>query len=375
MRHINQLAFGLALATAAAVTPAARAACPASAVVFLLDQSNTMNDPGMGGAPKRDIALTKMLKDYSLLASGTPVGVYGFGNDPQYDPNYTHTYVAVDPVNPKKAVIDGATITAAFQQAHDAIIPGTWWTPLAGAACDAIQIDLTNLTDASCLFGSPPPTAYQLYLYSDGIENSTPGDPGDTGLYVHDCAGPSSVGVFNPALEGSGFGLDPQSWQWHLANTALSGDPDTTYIISGGIRFVTNVTLLFDTINSLSTRRSGVDGAPAASGGLQQAVTSDLVALMSGLASATHGQYFEAKNINGAPALIPIPGDTDPSPTRSCVDQADVSRVAQALGHRVAPNDPQFSEQDLAMRDVNNDLIVNTADYLLVMKNYGKCAT
>jgi hypothetical protein len=96
---------------------------------------------------------------------------------------------------------------------------------------------------------------------------------------------------------------------------------------------------------------------------------------MSGLASATHGQYFEAKNINGAPALIPIPGDTDPSPTRSCVDQADVSRVAQALGHRVAPNDPQFSEQDLAMRDVNNDLIVNTADYLLVMKNYGKCAT
>jgi len=46
----------------------------------------------------------------------------------------------------------------------------------------------------------------------------------------------------------------------------------------------------------------------------------------------------------------------------------------QALGHRVAPNDPTFSQQDLAMRDVNNDLIVNTADYLLVLKYFGKCS-
>jgi len=366
MRYTNQLAFGLALATAMAFAPAAQAACPATAAVFLLDQSNSMNDPGMGGTLKRDLALTKMLNDYHQLASGTPVGVYGFGNAPQFDPNYTHTYVAVDPVNPKKAVVDEATITTAFQHAHDDIIAGSWWTPLAGAACDSIQIDLTNLTDASCLIGSPPPTAYQLYLYSDGLENSTPS--------THACAGPPSVGVFNASLEGSGFGLDVNSWQWHLANTALSGDPNTVSIPPGGIRFVTNVTLLFDTINGLS-KTGGVDGSATSTSGLQQAVTPDLQALMGGLAAVTNGQYFEAKNINGVAALLPMPGDTDPSPTRSCVDQADVNRVVQAFGHRVAANDPTFSLQDLQARDVNNDLIVNTSDYLLVLKYFGKCAT
>ena len=188
MRSMTALTVGLTLGIAS-LASAAHAACPATAAVFLLDQSNTMNDAGMSGLPKRDIALTKMLNDYHALASGTPVGVYGFGNTPQYDPNYMHTYVAVDPVNPKKAVIDDVTITAAFTAAHDAIIPGTWWTPLAGAACDVIQFDLTNLTDASCLVGNPITTHYQLYLYSDGIENSTPGDePGDPN--PHACSGP-----------------------------------------------------------------------------------------------------------------------------------------------------------------------------------------
>jgi hypothetical protein len=365
MRHTNQLVFGLSLAAAMALTPAARAACPTTAAVFLLDQSNSMNDPGMGGTLKRILAYDKMLADYRALPSGTPVGVYGFGNSPQFDPNYTHTYVAVDPVNPKKAVINDSVITTAFAQARDAIVAGTWWSPVAGAACDSIQIDLTNLADASCLFGSPPPTAYQLYLYSDGIENSTPS--------THGCSGPSSATLFNSALEGSGFGLTPGSWEWHLANTALSGDPNTVAVPPGGIRFVTNVTLLFDTINGFA-RSSGVDGSGSSSSGLQQAVTPALQALMGGLARSTRGTYFEAKNVNGVPVKIPMTGDTDPSPTRSCVEQADVNRVVQALGHRVAPNDPTFSVTDLAQRDVNNDLIVNTADYLLVLKFLGKCS-
>jgi hypothetical protein len=379
MRHKNQFAFGFALAVATAFAPAAQAACPSTVALFLLDQSNSMNDPGMGGTLKRDLALTKMKADLAKLPSGTPVGVYGFGNSPQYDPNYTQTYIAVDPMNPQKAVVNDATIQAAFQSAHDAIVAGSWWTPLAGAACDAVQFNLTNLADGSCIappFGSPPgtpaPTAYQLYLYSDGIENSTPGDPGDTHP-PHACAGPTSTHLFNPALEGSGFGLDPNSWQWHMANVALTGDPTQTAIPQFGIRFVWNVSLLFDTVNGLA-KPAGVDSSPASVFGLQQAVTPDLQALMSGLSTATNGQYFEAKNINGVAAKIPLPGDTDPSPTRSCVEQADVSRVTQALGHRVKTGDPTFSVQDLASRDVNNDLVINTADYLLVLKYYGQCS-
>lgn len=365
MRHIKQLPFGLALASVLAFAPAAHAACPTMAAVFMLDQSNSMNDPGMGGTLKRELALTRMLADYAALPSGTPVGVYGFGNDPQYDPTYTHTYIAVDPVNPKKAVIDDVAIKAAFTAARDAIVAGNWWSPVAGATCDSIQVDLTNLTDASCLFGNPAPTSYQLFLYSDGLENSTP-----TG---HPCKGDPSATTFNPALAGSGFGLTPNSWEWHVANTALTGDPNTTAIPPGGIKFVSNVTLLFDTVNGLGTG-TGNDHAATSIFGLQQAVTPQLQALMGGLAKVTHGQYVEAKNINGQPAKMPMTGDTDPTPTRSCVEQADVSRVVQALGHRVRAGDPAFSEQDLAMRDVNNDQIVNTADYLLVLKFLGKCS-
>ena len=40
----------------------------------------------------------------------------------------------------------------------------------------------------------------------------------------------------------------------------------------------------------------------------------------------------------------------------------------------VRAGDPAFSETDLAMRDVNNDQIVNTQDYLLVLKFLGKCS-
>lgn len=365
MRHLKHLPLGLVLGSVLAFAPAAHAACPTMAAVFMLDQSNSMNDPGMGGVLKRNLAYDRMLADYRSLPSGTPVGVYGFGNDPQYDPNYTHTYVAVDPVNPKKAVVDEAIITTAFATARDAIVPGSWWSPVAGATCDSIQIDLTNLTDAACLFGSPAPTSYQLFLYSDGIENSTPS--------THPCAGSPSLTAFNPALAGSGFGLTANSWEWHVANTALTGDPNTVAIPAGGIKFVSNVTLLFDTVNGLGTG-SGSDHAATSIFGLQQAVTPALQALMGGLAKVTHGQYFEAKNVNGVPVKAPMTGDTDPTPTRSCVEQADVSRVVQALGHRVKAGDPAFSETDLAMRDVNNDQIVNTADYLLVLKFLGKCS-
>jgi hypothetical protein len=375
MRHTTLFGFASALSAAAAFAPRAEAqTCPPTAAVFMFDQSNSMNDPGMNNNPKREIALTKALNDYNALGANTPVGVYGFGNNPQFAQNYTHTYIAVDPVNPKKKgvndalIIGSSTTEGAFQLARDATITGNWWTPLAGAACDSIQIDLTNLVDGTCLLT----TTFQLYLYSDGIENSTPGDPGDpAGPGIHPCSGPDSTTMFDNSKAGLGFGLTPQSWQWHMANTAYTGDPNT--LVQGPLKFVFNVSLLFDFTNSLAGG-PGVDGHSTVTAGLQD-VTPQLSALMSGLAAATNGSYFEAKKVNGVPAVFPMPGDTDPSPARSCVDSADLNRVTQALGHKVKTGDPTFSVQDLALRDVNNDLIVNTADYLLVLKYMGKCST
>jgi hypothetical protein len=223
--------------------PTANAACPAAAAVFVIDQSNTMNDPGAatgGTTPKRDIGLTIANNYLAGLPSGSPVAVVGFGNTPQYDPSYQH--VLVDFSAGLKAGTNDTQIKAAFQQAHDDTMPGTYWTPLAASVCAGIDDIMDNAVDPMCIFlpGSSSSTRLQVYLISDGIENSTP--DGDQ------CKGTvENTGTFDPSLEGSGFGLTPQSWQWRMANKALTGSADDPTVPQGGIKIVFNVALLFVT--------------------------------------------------------------------------------------------------------------------------------
>jgi hypothetical protein len=346
------------LASAAALSlprPAAAQTCPATAAIFVFDQSASMEDPGSTGAPKFEIGLEKAIRDYNALPSNAHVGVIGFGNPPPVGTEpYSTTYVDLA-LGRTKAANGAALLT----QINAAAQPGNFNTPLAGAACDALDVAFT--TKPECLLT----TVRQVYIYSDGLENSTP--------TAHPCySADSSDTPFNPALAGSGFGLVDNSWEWKVANKAWTGIP-TVEDLPGAIHIVTNVTLLFDFVNSLSSGVPGAFDGPAVGADLQS-VDANGVAFFSGLAKATNGSYFEAKRVNGVATKLPVPGDTDPTPTYSCVNAADVNRVVTALNRTVRPNDPNFSQEDLAKRDVNNDLKIDALDYQVVLANYGTCS-
>jgi hypothetical protein len=333
---------------------AAAQQCPASEVIFLFDQSASMNGAGSTGSPKYQIGLAKAQADFAALPAGTEVGVIGFGNLPPIGSTpYTTLYVEL-----REGKKKGTDDTELLGQIASAAIPGPMNTPFAGGACDALT-DLL-IAQPTCLIE----TTRQLYVYTDGLENSTPSMP------LHECySALSSTAPFDASKAGMGFGLDAGSWQRKVANKAWTGVPDVDHV-PGAIPIVTNVSLLFDFVGLLSTS-SGLDGPPA--GVDLQSVDANGIAFFKGIAQVTNGSFFEAKKVNGVATVIPVPGDTDPAPTSSCVNAVDINRVLTAFGKRVVANDPVFSQADLAKRDVNNDLVINAFDYQVVLANYGVC--
>jgi len=355
-----------------AAAPAHADPCPPATAIFLIDQSNSMNEDGSTvGVKKWQGALQKAEQDLSALTDGTQVAFVGFGNAEYFSGDYYHPVVALTDVKYKNA----QTLATLKTSLATAATPALYDTPLAGAACDAIQ-EVWSYRADECIFS----TKRQVYIYSDGLENSTP-DGSYPGVPKHQCAGPRSTSQFNEALFDQGFNLSPDSWEWHMANVAWTGIFDQDHFDPSvppppvEFRPVVSVAVLFDSMGHLASRSGVRDGGPALSPDLQENVDANGIALFKGLAHATFGSYFEAIQTSaGVPAKVPVPGDTDPSPTRSCVDSADVNRVLSALNRKVRNNDPNFSGTDLAMRDVNNDLIINILDYQLVSRNYGHCS-
>jgi hypothetical protein len=244
-------------------------------------------------------------------------------------------------------------------------------TPLAGAVCDGLD-DIWLFTpggDPTCSIT----VRRDLYLYSDGLENSTPA--------THSCySATSSVAPFDATKAGMGFGLDPGSWQRKVANKAYNNNPNLDFIdIPSFLRPVVNISLLFDFVPSASARSSVLPSevdfgrGPHANAILSSALDSNGVAFFKGLSTVSFGSYFEAKQINGVVTKFPMPGDTNPEPTLSCVDQLDLNRIVEVFGRTVRNNDPQFSGAELARRDVNNDLVIDIKDYSLATQNFGKC--
>lgn len=363
-------------ATAAAVSGAAAAAvpteCPAEQVIFLFDQSSSMLDDGVtAGKAKWKEGLERAQTDLGSVAVGNQVAIIGFGNSGSYDNNYYHPVVTLD-----QAVIKSAQNAASLASSLATVATPSiqYATPLAAGACDALNE----------IWSYNPPCSFitkrVMYIYSDGLENSTP-DGSSPDAPKHFCYGPTGTAVFNDALAGQGFGLQRDTWQWNLANFAFGGnvkpasdfDPPLPDIPE--YRPVFSARLLFDNFGNLASHRPGPEGTPLVSSSLQDNIDANGIALFKGLAKVSFGSYAESKlNPDGTPTKIPHVGDTDPSPTRSCVDGADLNRVVSAMGHKVKNGDPMFSGEDLAQRDVNNDLIINILDYQLVITNYGKCS-
>jgi len=140
-----------------------------------------------------------------------------------------------------------------------------------------------------------------------------------------------------------------------------------------------NVSLLFDFVSSFSSRSLGLSsesdphGRSSLTASALASVDPNGVAFFKGLSTVSFGNYFEAKQVNGSVTKIPLPGDTNPEPTLSCVDQLDLNRILEVFGRTVRNNDPKFSGTELARRDVNNDLVIDINDYALATQNFGKC--
>ena len=360
-------------AVAIAASNAAKAdvppTCPPQQVIFLFDQSGSMTDASVQpNKSKWEVGLEKAKADLVALPANSQVSVIGFGNLDHGDANYYHVSTALGSVVLKNAA-NLASLNAALTAAA---LPESVATPLAAAACDALREIWTY--NPSCT----DTTVRELYIYSDGMESGSP-NGSVPGVPAHPCWGWRSNTPFDANLAGLGFGLEADSWERKVANFAYNANPnldnDPQFDAIPWYRPVVNVRLLFDNFGNLSSRANGTDGPLVLSPDQLDNVDANGVAFFKGLAKVSFGNYTESKlNSNGTPSKLAHAGDTDPSPTRSCVDQADSNRVIAAMNRRVRNNDPIYSGEDLAMRDVNNDLMVNILDYQLVMANYGQCS-
>lgn len=326
----------------------------------VFDQSGSMSSNGVNGNPKWQTGLEWAETEYAKLPSGTEVAIVGFGNTTvggspysYYDTEFSDGLVS----NTNDAALLAQMATTA--QPNNAYL-----SPISGSACDALEEVFTN--DPACTFV----TSRNVYLVTDGLENSTPTN--------HGCySTTSSSTVFDENQPDNGFGLTTGSWEWKVANMAWTGNPNLTALPPPPPGFahprpVVSVALLFNFQNALS---AGEGAEEQIAGANLQALGSSASAFYGGLAKVTFGSYFESKTVGGTPTVLPVIGDTDPAPTYSCVNAADYNRVLEAYGLQVTNNNPTFSGEDLAKRDVNNDLVIDILDYYLVIQNYGTCAS
>ena len=343
--------FAVASVFCAQVATRANAQCEMAIMVF--DMSGSMLSNGSTGDPKWQIARDKALVDFGGIAAGTTVGIYTF----------TNATIGGTPYKNIVIPLSAGKVKGTHDMDLISIINGlgsaaTTFSPIAGSACDAIE-DAFVATPATC----PYDTARNVYLYTDGEENSTP--------VSHACYSSfSSTTPFDEDAYDAGFGLTPYSWEWKVANKAWTLDPNDETQEPWTITPILHINLLFDWITVSGWRPTGLaEGGGLSAGTYRSAITPDMVAFYSGLSHVTHGTYFEAKLIGGQPTVPPVPGDTNPEPLCSCVDGTDMQAILAAYGRSVADNDPYFTIDELAARDINDDLIIDIEDYFIALQN------
>jgi len=237
-------------------------------------------------------------------------------------------------------------------------------TPLSGAICAAIDELIEYLPEE---FHDK-----YLYIFSDGLENSTP--------TTHECFGPQSAG---------GAPYDFGSWEHKVVNKAQTGDANSE--AEPFISLIVNADFLFDNEPLVFSAFAG-PGVPAAtirdsvvirrqeiprialqsptirSLLLEPAIIpSSVIATPStallqafeffgGLASESGGRFRHFSSEDQLPQLGDVTGDR-------CVNQKDVDAVRKTFGQAAAEGDPL---------DINEDGMINMYDYRNVLGNFGE---
>lgn len=246
-------------------------------------------------------------------------------------------------------------------------------TPLAGAVCAAID-ELINYL---------PEELHDKYLYifSDGLENSTPS--------AHECFGPGSV---------TAAPYDLGSWEHKVVNKAQTGNPDSE--AEPFLPLIVNADFLFDNEPLVFSAFAGPGIATSA---IKESVTISRqeipkliidqkipkIALQSptiqalllepaiiprsviaspssallqafaffgGLTQESGGRFRHFSSESELPQLGDVTGDR-------CVDQRDDQAIRDSFG-QVAPEGSPL--------DTNDDGIINIFDYRNVLANFGE---
>jgi hypothetical protein len=237
-------------------------------------------------------------------------------------------------------------------------------TPLAGAICEAIDELINYLPDDF--------HEKYLYIFSDGLENSTPS--------MNECFGTHSV---------SGAPYDLGSWEHKVVNKAQTGDPDSE--AEPFLPLIVNADYLFDneplvfsafagpavsaaTIRkSVAIRRQEIPRAALESPTIRSLLLEPAIipssviatpssalleafAFFGGLADESGGRFRHFSSDDVLPQLGDVTGDR-------CVNQSDVDAVRQNFGQIPPAGSPL---------DTNEDGVVNMYDYRNVLGNFGE---
>jgi len=242
-------------------------------------------------------------------------------------------------------------------------------TPLAGAACFAGTAFVASLNTS----GGVITPGYEwnktipdgmggtrranierdLFIETDGLENSTPDDGSD------DCYGTTSTLAYDS--------YEPASWQYKVRNKLLTGNSASLSTIDSEL--VVNVNLIFQNyISGLAKSGSESRAYSASSSAYSTEPTLDqAITFYGGVSTNTNGSFKTVTVRADGVVDSRRPGDVDYS---GCVGNADYSELVQWYGMAVTP-----AHQHTYWADLNGDGYVDYLDYSILVAHWGEGGT
>jgi hypothetical protein len=203
MFNVKNSKLGAVLAAGMSVLGYGNQAQAGEDMLVLIDQSGSMFDTSVAGAPRYIVARQLAADTVNAAAADREYALWTFQNN-----SYSE-------VVPFSAHATQAQIVAEIWGLPD---PGGS-TPLAGSICDAV--------DELVAYVPTVPDDKRLELFSDGLENSTPS--------TNECYGPNSADHSNP---------DVGSWEWKVFNKVQTGNANSA--ANPPIPLIVNADYLFE---------------------------------------------------------------------------------------------------------------------------------
>ncbi len=329
--------------------------------IILLDITGSMGDNVAQGTTKFQAAKEQMATRIAEIKKRTLPQRFELRTVTMNPPGQTGTRVLAA-FDQNKTVDEIYTMVGALTISD---VGGT--TPLAGAMCAAIE-------KSEELFGdyltNNQATNRYLYVFSDGLENATPGMGGETAdcdMYCTRCQGTDIDDATLTSLIDNHEDpaalqaiVPPGSWASKVFNVAMSNDPSNPGNGNYG-NTVVDITMIFDFIKSASASDYGLGQVTAPWESFFGRLCQRTGGWYRGIKPNADGTYYEVTT----PANMPIADIT----RDGCVGVVDYQKLMQSdtWNQTVRPDKPH-----LYAADIDHSGKVDIGDYRILSANYGK---